>query len=81
MLCVLAYSCKTDLKLPSEGLVPVSSEANGKTPFISVVRGEVCNNHNYKLRVFVFEPKSPLSFCRFAMLKMQVNTPPLFLNV
>ena len=76
MLCALAYSCETNLKLPNEGLVPVSSEANDKTPFISVVWGEVCNNHNYKSGGFDFEPNAHLSFCRFAMLKMQMNTPP-----
>lgn len=70
MPCALAHSCKTDLKLPNEGLVPVSSETNDKTSFISMVRSELCNVHNYKLRVFGFEPKSHFSFCRFAMLKM-----------
>lgn len=58
--------------------MPVSSEANNKTPFISVIQGELCNNHNYKLRVFGFEPKPPLPFCRFAMLKMQVDSPHSF---
>lgn len=47
MLCALVYSCKTDMKLPNEGLVPVSSEARGRTPFILVVQCESCNNHNY----------------------------------
>lgn len=78
MLCALAYSCKTDLKLPNEGSVPVSSEANGKTPFISVVWGEVCNNHNYKLRVFGFEPKPPLSSFRFAENAGEHCPPPFF---
>lgn len=72
MLCALVYSCKLKLKLPMEDLVPVSSVATGKTPFISVVQGEVCNNHNYKLKAFGFKPKPHLSFCRFAVLKMQV---------
>lgn len=60
MLCALAHSCKTDLKLPNEGLVPVSSETNDKTSFISIVQSELCNIHNYKLEVFGFDPS--LSF-------------------
>lgn len=70
MLCALAHSCKTDLKLPNGGLVPVSSETNDRASFISMVQSELCNTHNYKLRVFGFKPKSHFSFCRFIMLKM-----------
>lgn len=73
MLCALAHSCKTDLKLPNEGLVPVSSETNDKTSFISfisMVQSQLCNIHNYKLKDLGFEPKSHFSFCRFVMLKM-----------
>lgn len=80
MLCALAHSCKTDLKLPNEGLVPVSSETNDKTSFILMVQSELCNIHNYKLKVFGFEPVSffLLQVCNAENVG---KPPPLFLSV
>lgn len=55
----IAYSCRTDMKLSSEGLMTISSEANDKNLFIVVVWDKVCKNHrNLEIKIYFLWAKT-----------------------